>query len=64
MGKRSGHRTLGVKGKHPDSPLVKCECLIGPLKRNDLVVESLFVAGFAEFDVLDMPEVVYSRRRA
>jgi predicted nucleic acid-binding protein len=40
-------------------PLVKCECMLGPLRRNDLVVESHFRAVFAEFDTLDMPEPVY-----
>lgn len=48
-----------AKGRLAISPLVKCECLIGPLKRSDLVVESLFQDVFAEFKVLDIAESAY-----
>jgi predicted nucleic acid-binding protein len=48
-----------VCGRLAISPLVKCECLVGPLRRNDFVVESHFREAFAEFEALDMPEPVY-----
>jgi uncharacterized protein len=40
------------------SPLVKCECLVGPLKRGDPVLERAYKL-FAVFLSLAMPEPVY-----
>jgi uncharacterized protein len=41
------------------SPLVKCECLVGPIKRGDPVLESAYTALFARFVALAMPEAIY-----
>jgi uncharacterized protein len=41
------------------SPLVKCECLVGPLKRDDLVLRQAYLALFEQFASLAMPEPVY-----
>lgn len=41
------------------SPLVKCECLVGSVKRGDPVLESSFMEVFDLFETLAMPESVY-----
>jgi predicted nucleic acid-binding protein len=41
------------------SPLVKCECMIGPLKRGDPVLEQAYIQLFDQFAPLAMPEPVY-----
>jgi uncharacterized protein len=41
------------------SPLVKCECLVGPLKRGDPVLEHAYTKLFEVFMSLAMPEPVY-----
>jgi predicted nucleic acid-binding protein len=41
------------------SPLVKCECLVGPLKRGDLVLEQVYMDLFERFLPFEMPEPVY-----
>jgi len=41
------------------SPLVKCECLVGPLKRGDLVLEQAYTDLFERFLPFEMPEPVY-----
>ena len=41
------------------SPLVKCECLVGPMKRGDLVLESAYSLLFDQFAHLPMPDPVY-----
>lgn len=41
------------------SPLVKCECLVGPIKRGDLVLKQRYAELFSEFVSLEMPEAVY-----
>jgi predicted nucleic acid-binding protein len=41
------------------SPLVKCECLVGPIKRGDLILQQSYTELFNEFVSLGMPEVVY-----
>lgn len=41
------------------SPLVKCECLVGPLKRGDLVLQRAYVELFERFVPMAMPESVY-----
>jgi uncharacterized protein len=43
------------------SPLVKCECLVGPLKRGDPVLERAYIQLFDQFVPLAMPEPVYLR---
>jgi uncharacterized protein len=40
------------------SPLVKCECLVGPLRRGDLVLRQAYLAAFDQFASLAMPESV------
>ena len=41
------------------SPLVKCECLVAPLKRGDLVLRRAYEEFFGLLIGLDMPEAVY-----
>lgn len=50
---RSGTERFGI------SPLVKCECLVGPLKRGNPVLERAYIELFDRFANLDMPESVY-----
>ena len=38
------------------SPLVKCECLVGPIRRRDPVLERAYTELFALFVSLAMPE--------
>ena len=41
------------------SPLVKCECLVGPIRRGDPVLEQAYRELFGFFVSLAMPEAVY-----
>jgi len=41
------------------SPLVKCECLVGPLKRSDPVLERAYREIFGRLLALEMPETVF-----
>jgi uncharacterized protein len=41
------------------SPLVKCECLVGPIKRGDPVLQRAYTEVFGQFVSLAMPEPVY-----
>jgi len=41
------------------SPLVKCECFVGPIKRGDAALRRVYVDLFDEFVLLDMPEIVF-----
>ena len=41
------------------SPLVKCECLVGPLKRGDPILEQAYIDLFERFLPFEMPEPVY-----
>ena len=41
------------------SPLVKCECLVGPIKRGDPVLQRAYTDLFEQFAPFDMPEAVY-----
>jgi predicted nucleic acid-binding protein len=41
------------------SPLVKCECLVGPMKRGDPVLQRAYTELFDQFISLPMPEPVY-----
>jgi predicted nucleic acid-binding protein len=41
------------------SPLVKCECLVGPIKRGDPVLQRAYTELFEQLARLDMPEPVY-----
>lgn len=41
------------------SPLVKMGCLVGPIKRGDLLVQTTYEQWFATFVSLSMPELVY-----
>jgi predicted nucleic acid-binding protein len=50
---RSGDARFGI------SPLVKCECLVGPMKRGDPVLQRAYTELFELFVTLTMPEVVY-----
>lgn len=43
------------------SPLVKCECLVGVLRRGDAVLLQAYTELFGKFVSLDMPEPVYIR---
>ena len=46
------------------SPLVKCECLVGVLKRGDAVLERSYTDLFGRLATLDMPEPVYLQAAA
>lgn len=41
------------------SPLVKCECLVAPLKRSDPILERAYRDLFERFIALTMPEAVF-----
>lgn len=41
------------------SPLVKCECMVGPLKRGDPVLEQAYIDLFEKLLPFEMPEAVY-----
>lgn len=41
------------------SPLVKCECLVGPIKRGDPVLQRAYTELLEQFAPLDMPDPVY-----
>src|SRR5207302_1299580 len=41
------------------SPLVKCECLVGPIKRGDPVLQRAYADMFELFVALAMPEPVF-----
>ena len=41
------------------SPLVKCECLVGPFKQSDARLQREFAGFFAQHVSLEMPEPVY-----
>jgi uncharacterized protein len=41
------------------SPLVKCECLVGAIRRGDPVLENAYAEIFDQFALLAMPEPVY-----
>ncbi|HVH81784.1 MAG TPA: type II toxin-antitoxin system VapC family toxin [Stellaceae bacterium] len=43
------------------SPLVKCECLVGPIKRGDEVLREAYIQLFEQFVPLVMPDAVYLR---
>jgi predicted nucleic acid-binding protein len=43
------------------SPLVKCECLVGAIKRGDAVLRDSYLALFERFAQLAMSEPVYLR---
>lgn len=50
---QSGEDRFGV------SLLVKCECLVGPIKRGDAAVQRSYSDMFRRLVTLDMPEAVY-----
>jgi uncharacterized protein len=41
------------------SPLVKCQCLVGPIKRGDPVLQRAYTELFDQFVPFEMPEPVY-----
>lgn len=41
------------------SPLTKCECLVGPLKRGDTALQARFESLFEQFVTLELPESCY-----
>ena len=59
-----GRRVAGAMAQAAEarfgiSPLVKCECLVGPIKRGDPVLERAYTELFELLMPLDMPEPVY-----
>ena len=47
-------------GKHfAISPLVKFECLVGPMRSGNLLLQRYYEDGFRQFKQLHMPEDVY-----
>jgi predicted nucleic acid-binding protein len=62
LGERIMRLMAGVSENHfAISALVKCECLVGPLRREDRVLEKLYRETFARFVALDIPDDVYFR---
>jgi len=51
--------TEASKARFGVSPLVKCECLVGPIKRGDPVLERVYTELFDRLASLAMPEPVY-----
>lgn len=49
----AGDRRFGI------SPLSKCECLVGPLKRVDPVLQQAYEDFFERFVALPIPEAVF-----
>jgi predicted nucleic acid-binding protein len=49
----AGERRFGV------SPLVKCECLVGPIKRGDPILRQAYSDMFGTLLTLDMLEPIY-----
>lgn len=43
------------------SPLVKCECLVGPIRSANAILQQEYSQLFEEFALLDMPESVFLR---
>ena len=43
------------------SPLVKCECLVGPIRSGSAILQQDYSRLFEEFVSLDMPESVFLR---
>ncbi len=43
------------------SPLVKLECLVGPLKEQDFGLRDRYLAGFAQFRLLDTDDSAFIR---
>jgi uncharacterized protein len=61
---RWGERTAGAIAKAEAarfsiSSLVKCECLVGPMKRGDPVLEHAYSQLFDQFALMSMPDPVY-----
>jgi uncharacterized protein len=59
-----GERIADLLGQFADvgfavSPLIKCECLVGPAKRGDPVLRQAYIALFDKLVSLAMPESVY-----
>jgi predicted nucleic acid-binding protein len=48
-----------AEGRFGISPLVKCECLVGPIRRGDPVLLRAYDQVFALLLALEMPEAVY-----
>src|SRR5258705_5075727 len=59
-GERVASAVAGISNERfAISPLVKCECLVAPLKRGDPVLQRAYSDRFALFVSLDLPEAVY-----
>lgn len=59
-----GNSVSGAMRKSPDaqfgiSPLVKCECLVVPIRRGDLVLQKAYDELFERLIPLQMPEQVF-----
>jgi predicted nucleic acid-binding protein len=57
-------RLLKAISRHPaegfaTSPLVRLECLVGPMRTEDLGLQRRYEAGLNEFVQLALPEAVY-----
>ena len=56
---RSAAALVSGDAKFAISPLVKLECLVGPIKDGDRSLEHKFHNVFDSFALLDMPDAVY-----
>ena len=50
---------LGADAGLAISPLVKLECLVGPMRSANVALQRYYEDGLAQFTVLDMPEPVF-----
>lgn len=50
---RTGEGRFGI------SPLVKCECLVAPIKRGDPLLRQAYVEFFDQLAALSMPEAIF-----
>ena len=55
------NRIISEKIDFAISPLVKCECLVGPISNSNAVLQRQYDLVFAGFVLLDMPESVFLR---
>jgi predicted nucleic acid-binding protein len=54
-----GHAMVAAGTAFSISPMVKCECLVGPIKLADLRLRQRYLTLFAQFVSLALPEEVY-----
>ena len=61
VGRVAAAMSVADDARYGISPLVKCECLVGPIKRGDEVLREAYLQVFDKFVPLAMPDEVYLR---